>query len=81
MTPVIGGNTIHASAMPQEYHTATGRAEWLGGGVVVGGDRLVGVGLVGDFHGVWPLLNGRYDTAETAVLLVSVGSCDREIVV
>jgi hypothetical protein len=52
MTPVIGGNAIHASAMAQDHHAAADGAERLGGRVGGGGNRLVGVGLVGDFHWV-----------------------------
>lgn len=36
-----------------------------------GGERLVGVWVLGDFHRAWSLLNGLYVTAETAVLPIT----------
>jgi hypothetical protein len=71
MPPEVADMTVHLFAVAQgDAATAVGTKR-LRRRIGHGRHRLAGVGMLGDFHGSWHLLNGAYVTSETAVLPAS----------
>lgn len=67
VSPEVGAATAHAPALAQRQPAAAMGTDRLCRRLGGGGERLVGVGVLGDFHRVRHLLSSVYVTPETAV--------------
>jgi hypothetical protein len=74
MSPEVDGRAVHAVAAAQSDRTAAVGADGLARGVGGGRDGLVGVGVVGGFHGVWFLCTAVWYLRNGRVVICGSGT-------